>query len=80
MTDEEERELRISIMHADLSLKQKQAFWETPKGFAAVIAALAVTVGAIGGVVGYQIGRSPPQQIIFQPGSITVQPAPSGGK
>lgn len=68
-------------MQADLALKKRQAFWEAPKGFAAIVAALAVTIGAIGGIVGYQIGRSPPAvppQIIFQPGSIIVQPAAPG--
>jgi hypothetical protein len=71
-------------MQADLTLKRRQAFWETPKGFAAVIAALAVTMGAIGGIVGYQIGRAPQivtQQLILPPGTtIHIGPAPGQGK
>jgi hypothetical protein len=71
-------------MQADLTLKRRQAFWETPKGFAAVIAALAVTIGAIGGIVGYQIGRTPQavtQQVILPPGTtIQIGPAPAPAK
>lgn len=62
-------------MVADLKLKQKQALWETPKGFAAIVAALAVTIGAIGGILGYTLRGAQPPQVIFQPGSIVVTPA-----
>ncbi len=86
MTDEERQELKDQIMQADLALKKRQAFWEAPKGFAAIVAALAVTIGAIGGIVGYQIGRSPSvttQQFILPPGT-TIQigqlPAQAPGK
>jgi hypothetical protein len=71
-------------MQADLTLKRRQAFWETPKGFAAVIAALAVTIGAIGGIVGYQIGRAPQtvtQQLVLPPGTtVQIGPAPAPAK
>lgn len=80
MTEAERQELKDAIMQADWALKKKQAFWETPKGFAAIVAALAVTIGAIGGVVGYQIGRAPQstaQQIVLPPGTvITIPSAP----
>jgi membrane protein YqaA with SNARE-associated domain len=66
VTDDERQDLKDQLLMADLALKKKQAFWETPKGFAAIIAALAVTIGTIGGVVGYQIGRTPPQAIVVQ--------------
>jgi hypothetical protein len=52
-----EQDLRIAVMEQDVKLKTRQAFWETPKGFAAIIAALAVVIGTIGGLVGYQIGQ-----------------------
>jgi hypothetical protein len=66
-------------MHADLDLKKKQAFWETPKGFAAVVAALALTIGAIGWVVGYSIARAP--QPMFPPGTvITIPQAGNAGR
>lgn len=76
MTDDERQDLKDQLLMADLALKKKQAFWETPKGFAAIIAALAVTIGAIGGVVGYQIGRTPAaQQLVLPPGTTITVPA-----
>jgi hypothetical protein len=69
-------ELKDRLLMADLNLKTRQAFWETPKGFAAVIAALAITIGAIAGVLGYKIGSAPPQQIIVHlDAPLLVQPA-----
>ncbi len=73
-------------MVADLAQKEaaaklaiRQHLWETPKGLAAIIAALAVTIGALGGIAGYALRGvpQPPAQIIFQPGSIVVPPAPA---
>jgi hypothetical protein len=76
VTDDEERELRIALMQADLLLKSKQGFWETPRNIALIVAAAA----GIAGVLGFKLGqREPlpqPPQIIFQPGSIQVLPAP----
>ncbi len=65
-------------MSADLKLKERQYLWETPKGIAAMAAAMAVIFGAIAGVLGYQIGAhpTPAPTIIFQPGSIVVPQAP----
>jgi hypothetical protein len=70
-------------MAADLAQKEsarkladRQHFWETPKGFAAVVGALTVTIGALGGVLGYTIGRTPQQPPMFPPGTvITIPPA-----
>ena len=70
----EERQLRMELMRADLDLKRKQAFWESPKGLAAIVGATALVFGTIAGLLGYQIGRAPPapQQVI-----ILEQPAPA---
>jgi hypothetical protein len=80
VTDDERQELKDRLMQADLDLRRKQIGWETPRNIAAVIAALAVTVGAVGGFVGYQIGRSPPtpiaQQFVLPPGTTITTPAP----
>lgn len=66
-------------MQADL--KQKQAFWETPRNLVVVIGAIAAATAAtaaIGGLAGYRLGQgSPPVQVIFQPGSIVAPPAPA---
>lgn len=64
----------MAVMGADLKLKQKQAFWETPWNIALL---LGVAV-AIAGVLGFKLGQnSPPVQVIFQPGSIVVPPVPA---
>ncbi len=64
----------MAVMEADLKLKQKQAFWETPRNIALL---LGVAV-AIAGVLGFKLGQnSPPVQVIFQPGSIVAPPAPA---
>jgi len=72
ISEDEEQELRMAVMQADLKLKQKQAFWETPRNIALL---LGVAVG-VAGVLGFKLGQNtPPMQIIFQPGSIVVAPA-----
>ena len=66
----------MAVMQADLKLEQKQAFWETPRNIALLLAAVAAIVGAVAGFTGYRLGQSsPPKQIIFQPGSIVAPPA-----
>ncbi len=58
-------------MRADLDLKAKQGFWETPRNIGILLGVAA----AIAGGLGFKIGQnSPPAQIIFQPGSIVVSP------
>ncbi len=66
----------MAVMQADLKLKQKQAFWETPRNLALIFGALVAGTAALAGLAGYKLGQSsPPTQIIFQPGSIVVAPA-----
>lgn len=75
----EEFDLKVAVMCADLKLKERQWLWETPKGIAAMAAAMAVVIGAIAGVLGYQIARTPPAQVAqFPPGTvITASAAPA---
>lgn len=75
MTEEEERALRIAIMQADLALKTKQIAWETPRNLAIIIGAVVAISAAIGGLTGYQLGRSPgATQIVLPPGTIIQVP------
>lgn len=78
MTDEEERELRIAIMQADLQLKTKQGMWETPRNIAILAGSIAAIAAAAGGWLGYTSGRQasvPPTQIIqLPPGTIITVP------
>lgn len=66
----------MAVMQADLKLKQKQAFWETPRN---IVLLLGVAVG-VAGVLGFKLGQSsPPQQpVIIQlaPG-VVVAPSTS---
>jgi len=64
----------LKLKQADLDLKQKQAFWETPRNIAVL---LGVAI-AMAGVLGFKLGQnSPPIQVIFQPGSIVVPSPPA---
>ncbi len=67
----------MAVMEADLKLKQKQAFWETPWNIALL---LGVAVG-IAGVLGFKLGQStPPQQpVVIQlaPGVMVAPTAPA---
>jgi hypothetical protein len=66
-------------MQADLELKTRQSFWETPKAIAIIVATTAAIFSAAAGFAGYKFGQTPPSlppQIIFQPGSIQVLPPP----
>ncbi len=65
-------------MRADLALKTRQAFWETPRNLVIIIGTLVGLATAAAGFVGFKLGQSrPPTQIIFQPGSIVVPAAPT---
>ena len=78
ISEDEERELRVAVLQADLKLKQ--AFWETPRNLVAIISAIAAGTAAIAGLAGYKRGQNTPQQpIIIQlaPGVVPVQPAPA---
>jgi hypothetical protein len=73
LTPDARRELEERVMTIDATLETKQAFWETPRNIALLLAAVAAIIGGIAGVLGYKIGQnSPPTQIIFQPRSIVV--------
>jgi hypothetical protein len=62
MSDVTESDLRMAVMKADLLLKTKQTFWETPRNLALIIGAVA----AIAGLVGFKLGSQPPQAVIVQ--------------
>ncbi len=64
-------------MRADLALKTRQSFWETPRNLVIMGAALSGIVATLAGLVGYKLGAtSPAQPIIIQlaPG-VVAQPA-----
>ncbi len=54
---DEEWELRMAVMRADLGLKTKQAFWETPRNIGILIG----VVAALAGALGFKLGQMPPQ-------------------
>ncbi len=66
-------------MRADLDLKVKQGWWETPKAIALIVAATAAIFSTVAGLAGYKFGQTSglPTQIIFQPGAIQVAPSPA---
>jgi hypothetical protein len=72
VTDDERQELKDKLLMADLSLKTRQNFWETPRNLALIVAAAA----GIAGVLGFKLGqREPlPQQLVFPPGTIITVP------
>ncbi len=76
MTDDEERELKGQLMQADLDLKRKQAFWETPRNIAILLGTVAAITAAIAGTLGYKLGSQPAQTInVHLDAPLTVAPA-----
>jgi len=69
-----ERMIRLRQMGVDVELKTKQAFWETPRNIAILLA----TAVAIAGWAGFKLGSQPPQPIVIQfqgaPSALPVQP------
>ena len=61
------RALRLELMQMDLTLT-KQAFWETPRNIAILVA----TVATLAGLFGYKIGSVSAPPIIVQ-----LVPAPA---
>jgi hypothetical protein len=68
-------------MRADLNLKRRQAFWETPKSLAGLAVATVAIFGLLAGWAGWNIGRdlarpSPPIQVTvqFPPGTTIHAP------
>ncbi len=76
MTDDEESELKEAIMRADLALKQKQAFWETPRNLVIIIGTIVAATAAIAGVVGFKLGQSPTQIVVHLDAPLVVAPKP----
>jgi hypothetical protein len=66
MTTEEitENELKLALMKADLYLKTKQGWWETPRNMAIIIGVVAALFGAVTGILGYKLGSQPPMTVI----------------
>ena len=84
MTDDEKEDLRVATMQADLQLKKRQAFWETPRNVALIGAAIASLFAAglgAAGVLGYKLGQREPigtgTTIVVQPGATLVTQTPS---
>ncbi len=74
LPDDERLDLRESLMRADLKLKERQSFWETPRNLVVMFAAFAAVVATVAGLAGYKAGQtSSAPTVIFQPGSIVVQ-------
>jgi hypothetical protein len=46
-------------MRADLTLKTKQGFWETPRHIAILLGTTAAIFAAVFGVLGYKLGSQP---------------------
>jgi len=62
MSDLTEDELKVALMKADLLLKTRQGFWESPRNLAIIVGAVA----AIAGLIGFKLGSQPPQAIVVQ--------------
>lgn len=76
LSEDDERELRMELMQADLDLRRKQLAWETPRNLAIVVGAVVAISAAVGGWTGYQIGRTPSgAQIVLPPGTTIQVPA-----
>ncbi len=56
MAQDAEQRLKLELMQMDLNLKTKQAFWETPRNIAILVA----TVAALAGALGFKFGQMPP--------------------
>lgn len=68
--DDEERQLRVTLMRADLDLKRKQSFWETPRN----IALLLTAVAGVAGFLGFKLGSQPQQITVHLDSPLIVQP------
>lgn len=76
MTDDERQELKDRLLMADLTLKTKQAAWETPRNVAILAGAVAAIAAALGGWTGYKIASAPSAaSFTFPPGTTITVPA-----
>jgi hypothetical protein len=66
MSDLTEDELRVAVMKADLYLKTRQGWWETPRNLVIIVGVVAALFSALAGLVGYKLGSQPPQAIVVQ--------------
>ncbi len=65
-------------MAADLKLKTKQGFWETPRKVAIIMGTTVAVISTIVGVLSYQAGqKSQPAQILQLPPSTTITISPA---
>jgi hypothetical protein len=48
MADDEEKQLRLELLAADIKLRRKQEFWETPRNIAILVGVSATIAAAIG--------------------------------
>jgi hypothetical protein len=69
VSDLTEDELRKAVLKIDLLLKRRQAFWESPRNLALIIAAVA----AIAGVVGFKLGNAPTRIEVSQPFHVQLE-------
>jgi ammonia channel protein AmtB len=69
-----ERKLKLAVMLADLELKRKQSFWETPKALAALALATVAIAGLLAGWFGFHVGQdlSRQQPVITLPPGTTI--------
>jgi len=77
MSDLTEDELRVALMKADLFLKTRQGWWETPRNLAIIVGVVAALFGTVTGILGYKLGTQPPTPInvhIDQPLVVKVTP------
>lgn len=58
--DDEEKQLRLELLAADLKLKRKQEFWETPRNIAILVGVSAAIAAAIGFWLGRQSAAPTP--------------------
>ena len=66
MSDLTEDELKVAVMKADLYLKTRQGWWETPRNLAIIIGVVAALFGTVTGILGFKLGSQPPQSIVVQ--------------
>ena len=60
MADDEEKQLRLELLAADLKLRRKQEFWETPRNIAILVGVSATIAAAIGFWLGRESAAPPP--------------------
>jgi hypothetical protein len=77
MTDDEEKEWKQELLMADVNLRRKQDFWETPRNIAILVGVVAALFSAVAGLAGYKFGSTPQTIIQLQlpPGTTVSEPA-----